>query len=172
MKPLYVDLDLDNSLFLDGSIGTCLYEYKVCTDDDPYRHCQRLCMIYGNRRIRNNSFLSCAKILAKHVNKRLTTELESVKLKGTKDEINSFASGLILQCPRISDDKKNIKEMLADLFSIFDITHVLIIDNPDLSGFISRNCPDIQKEVAPKMEGIDNLLKLPKTPKVKSFIGR
>ena len=57
MKPIYVDLDIDNSLFLDGSIGTCLYEYKVTTDEEPYRHCQRLSMVYGNRRIRNNSFL-------------------------------------------------------------------------------------------------------------------
>ena len=62
--------------------------------------------------------------------------------------------------------------MLTDLFKIFDITHVLIVDNPDLSGYISRSCLELQKEVAPKMEGIDNLLKLPRTPKVKAFIGK
>jgi len=73
MKPLYVDLDLDNSLFLDGSIGTCIYEYKVTTEDEPYRHCQRLSMVYGNRRIRNFSFVESAKTLAKHINKRLNT---------------------------------------------------------------------------------------------------
>ena len=25
MKPIYADLDLENSLFLDGSIGACVY---------------------------------------------------------------------------------------------------------------------------------------------------
>lgn len=33
MRPIYVDLDLDNSLFLDGSISACEYEYKTYTDD-------------------------------------------------------------------------------------------------------------------------------------------
>jgi hypothetical protein len=61
--------------------------------------------------------------------------------------------------------------MLAELLAIFEITHVLIIDSPDLSGFISRNCPGIQKEVAPRIEGIDNLFRLPKKNKVKSYFG-
>lgn len=94
-----------------------------------------------------------------------------MKWKGTHQEICSFASGLVLQCPRVSDEKKNIKEMLAELFVIFGITHVLVIDNPDLSSFISRNCPDIIKEVAPKLEGIDNLSKLPKSTKIKNYFG-
>ena len=77
-----------------------------------------------------------------------------MKWKGTKEEICSFASGVVLQCPKIVTSKKESRYILTELFSIFDITHVLIIDNPDLSSFISRNCPEIQKEVAPKIEGI------------------
>ena len=71
MKPIFVDLDLDNSLFLDGSIGACIYEYKVTTKEDIYRNCEKICMVYGNRRLRNNSFLSISKLLARNVNSRL-----------------------------------------------------------------------------------------------------
>jgi hypothetical protein len=39
MRPIFVDLDLDNSLFLDGSVGACVYQYKICPNDDVYRHC-------------------------------------------------------------------------------------------------------------------------------------
>ncbi len=77
-----------------------------------------------------------------------------MKWKGLKEEMSNFASGLILQCPRISDDKKNLKEMLAELFAIFDISHVVIVDSPDLSGFISKNCPAIQKYNVPRIEGV------------------
>ena len=48
---------------------------------------------------------------------------------------------------------------------------MLIIDNPDLSSYISRNCPDIQKEVAPKIEGIENMSKLTRDTKIKMFLG-
>ena len=30
--PVYVDLDLDSSLFLDGSLGATNYKYKVTTN--------------------------------------------------------------------------------------------------------------------------------------------
>jgi hypothetical protein len=36
MQAIYVDLDLDNSLFLDGSVGATAYEYRVCTNDDMF----------------------------------------------------------------------------------------------------------------------------------------
>lgn len=65
--------------------------------------------------------------------------------------MNSFSSGLILQCPKITDEKRYLKDLLVDIFNIFQISHVLVIDNPDLSGYVSRNCPDLHKEVAPKM---------------------
>jgi hypothetical protein len=97
--------------------------------------------------------------------------MEEVKWKGLKKEMSNFASGLILQCPRISDDKKNLKEILAELFAIFEITHVLIVDNPDISSFISRNCPNIQKYMAPKIEGVENLNKLPRKTKIMRYFG-
>jgi hypothetical protein len=50
-----------------------------------------------------------------------------------------------LQCPKISDEKKYLKEMLAELLTAFEITHVVIIDNPDISSFLTRNCPNIQR---------------------------
>jgi hypothetical protein len=77
-----------------------------------------------------------------------------VKWKGLKKEMSNFAAGVILQCPRISEEKKNLKEMLPEIFAIFDITHVLIIDNPDLSSYLSRNCPNVHKYVASKLEGV------------------
>jgi polynucleotide 5'-kinase involved in rRNA processing len=36
MRPIYVDLDLDNSIFLDGSIGAAAYQYKVTTSEDLF----------------------------------------------------------------------------------------------------------------------------------------
>jgi len=32
MQPIFADIDLDNSLFVDGSIGASVFEYKVCTN--------------------------------------------------------------------------------------------------------------------------------------------
>ena len=60
---------------------------------------------------------------------------------------------------------------MTELFNIFEITHALIIDSPDLSSFVARNCPNVIKEVAPKIEGIDNMAKLTKATKVKTYLG-
>jgi hypothetical protein len=43
--------------------------------------------------------------------------------------MTNFASGIILQCPKVSEDNKNLKEIIAELLDIFEITHVLIIDS-------------------------------------------
>lgn len=44
--------------------------------------------------------------------------------------------------------------MLVELLLIFDITHVLIIDSPDISSFLTRNCPNIQRFNTSKIEGV------------------
>jgi hypothetical protein len=44
--------------------------------------------------------------------------------------------------------------MLAELLMIFEVTHVLIIDNPDISSFLTRNCPSIHRFNASKIEGV------------------
>lgn len=41
--------------------------------------------------------------------------------------------------------------MLAELLIIFEITHVLIIDNPDISSFLTRNCLAVQRFNASKI---------------------
>lgn len=71
MRPIYVDLDLDNSIFLDGSIGAAAYQYKVTTSEDLFEKCEKICYIYGNRKIRTISFLKLARQLAKHTSARL-----------------------------------------------------------------------------------------------------
>jgi hypothetical protein len=71
MRPIYVDLDLDNSIFLDGSIGAAAYQYKVTTSEDLFEKCEKICYIYGNRKIRTISFLKLARQLAKHSNARM-----------------------------------------------------------------------------------------------------
>jgi hypothetical protein len=85
--------------------------------------------------------------------------------------MSSFASGIILQCPKVSEEKKHLKEMLAELLMIFDITHVLCIDNSDISSYLMRNCPNIQKVNASKIEGVENLLKLQKKNKLSRYFG-
>ena len=60
---------------------------------------------------------------------------------------------------------------MPELFQIFGIQHVLVIDNPDLSSFVSRNCPDVQKWIAPKIEGVENMSKLTKATKIKTYLG-
>ena len=32
MKPIYVDLDIENSIFIDGTIGSMIFEYKISED--------------------------------------------------------------------------------------------------------------------------------------------
>lgn len=85
--------------------------------------------------------------------------------------MSSFASGIVMQCPKVSEEKKHLKEMLAELLIIFEITHVLIIDNPDISSFLTRNCPAVQRFNASKIEGIDSLLKLQKKNKLNRYFG-
>jgi len=36
MRPIFVDLDLDNSIFLDGAVGAAAYQYRVTTSDDLF----------------------------------------------------------------------------------------------------------------------------------------
>ena len=47
----------------------------------------------------------------------------------------------------------------------------MIIDSPDLSSFVARNCPGVTKEIAPKIEGIDNMARLTRATKVKTYLG-
>jgi hypothetical protein len=61
--------------------------------------------------------------------------------------------------------------MLPELIAIFGISHVLVVDNPDLSNFISRSCPGVEKFVAPRIEGVENLAKLPRTTKIMRYFG-
>lgn len=85
--------------------------------------------------------------------------------------MSAFASGVILQCPKISEEKKHLKEMLAELLIIFEVTHVLIIDSPDISNYLTRNCPSIIRFNASKIEGVENLLKLQKKNKLNRYFG-
>ena len=71
MKPLVVDLDLENSLFLDGSVGATVYDYKTCTNENIFESCEKICMVYGNRQLRTTSYLNTVRLLAKHINSRL-----------------------------------------------------------------------------------------------------
>jgi hypothetical protein len=61
--------------------------------------------------------------------------------------------------------------MLAELLMMFEVTHVLIIDNPDLSSYLTRNCPNIVRTNASKIEGVENLLKLQKKNKISRYFG-
>lgn len=61
--------------------------------------------------------------------------------------------------------------MLAELLMMFEVTHVLIIDNPDLSSYLTRNCPNIVRTNASKIEGVENLLKLQKKNKINRYFG-
>ena len=54
---------------------------------------------------------------------------------------------------------------------IFEVTHVLIIDNPDISSFLTRNCPNVQRSNASKIEGVENLLTLQKKNKLTRYFG-
>lgn len=81
MEPIFVDLDLENSLFLDGSVGAAAYKYRVCTTEDIFEKCDRICMVYGNRRIRTASFLNTARLLSKHIQNRLANGTLLVKKK-------------------------------------------------------------------------------------------
>lgn len=71
MRPVYVDLDLENSVFLDGSVGAVAFQYRVSTSDDLFEKCEKISYIYGNRKIRSGSFMKLAKQLSKLANQRL-----------------------------------------------------------------------------------------------------
>jgi hypothetical protein len=36
MRPIFIDIDLDNSIFLDGTVGAVSYQYRVTTSDDLF----------------------------------------------------------------------------------------------------------------------------------------
>lgn len=70
-RPIFIDLDLENSIFLDGSIGAATYQYKTTTSDDLFEKCEKICYIYGNRQIRKISFLKMSQQIAKYTNVRM-----------------------------------------------------------------------------------------------------
>lgn len=72
MQPIFADIDLENSLFLDGSVGATCFEYRVCTNEDMFEKLDKICLIYGNRKIRTTSYLNTVRLLAKHIHSRFT----------------------------------------------------------------------------------------------------
>lgn len=60
--------------------------------------------------------------------------------------------------------------MLAEVLNMYEITHVLIVNSPDISSFLTRSCPNIQRCNAPRLEGVDALLKLPKRKKLNQYL--
>jgi hypothetical protein len=99
--------------------------------------------------------------------------MENMKWKGCSAEVGSFAAGVVLQCPKISDDRKHLKDLLVDLLVEFEITHVVVIDNPDISSFLHRkfqNSP-LQRHNISKLEGVEALLKGPKKNKILRYFG-
>lgn len=69
MNPIYIDLDPENTIFIDGSIGALEYEYRIV--EDLYDRPNKICFYYGNRSIRSKSYLGQVKILADCVMKKL-----------------------------------------------------------------------------------------------------
>jgi hypothetical protein len=70
MQPIYADIDLENCLFLDGSVGATCFEYRVCANEDMFEKLDKICLIYGNRKIRTTSYLNSVRLLAKHIQSR------------------------------------------------------------------------------------------------------
>lgn len=97
--------------------------------------------------------------------------MQGLRWRGSSAEMGCFAAGLVVQCPRVSEDKKHLKEMLAELLAVFEVTHVLIIDSPDISSFLTRNCPAVHRFNASRLEGVDSLLKLQKKNKLSRYFG-
>lgn len=69
MKPIFVDLDIENSIFIDGTVSSMIFDYKICEDffDRP----EKISFFYGNRRIKRKSFINQATLIAESVNKKL-----------------------------------------------------------------------------------------------------
>ena len=71
MQPIFMDLDLENSIFLDGCVGAAAYQYQVSTSDDVFDKSEKLVYVYGNRALRKESYLRMTQRLAKLTTARL-----------------------------------------------------------------------------------------------------
>lgn len=62
MKPIFVDLDIENSIFIDGTVGSMVFEYKI--SEDFFDRPEKITFFYGNRKLRRTSFLKQATLIA------------------------------------------------------------------------------------------------------------
>lgn len=69
MDPIFVDLDPENTIFIDGSIGALEYQYKIM--EDLYDRPNKLSFYYGNRSTKSKTYLTQVKYLADCVMKKL-----------------------------------------------------------------------------------------------------
>jgi len=68
MRPIFVDLDLENSIFLDGSMSAAAFEYRTVTEEeDLFERCDKISYVYGNRKIRRDGYLKVVGLLARYV---------------------------------------------------------------------------------------------------------
>jgi hypothetical protein len=70
MKPIFADLDVENSIFIDGTVGSMVFDYKICEDffDRP----EKISFFYGNRKIKRDSILKQGALIADSVNKKIS----------------------------------------------------------------------------------------------------
>lgn len=69
MNPYYVDIDPENSVFIDGSL--CALDFDYIIAEDLFDRPNKLCFYYGNRSIKSSSYFDQVKLLANAVNKRV-----------------------------------------------------------------------------------------------------
>jgi hypothetical protein len=69
MKPIYVDLDIENSIFIDGTVGSMIFDYKI--SEDFFDRPEKISFFYGNRKIKRKSFLNQAALIADSINKKI-----------------------------------------------------------------------------------------------------
>jgi hypothetical protein len=69
MKPIYVDFDIENSIFIDGTVGSMIFDYKI--SEDFFDRPEKISFFYGNRKIKRKSYLNQATLIADSINKKI-----------------------------------------------------------------------------------------------------
>ena len=86
---------------------------------------------------------------------------------GSNEEYPSFASGIVVHCPKIRrNNQKEQFQLINKILEMFEVTHLVVVDSP---GYFEQVPPQIkaQRMKARALEGTDSFLDLPRPIKNK-----
>lgn len=102
-------------------------------------YANKVVFYYGGTKIHKKTYITQVQALAKSTMQKLNTELKIYKEKGLSEEYPPFCSGLIIHVPSLKGlPGTTEKEIVQEIIRQFDITHALVLEDVNMSAFLSK----------------------------------